>query len=133
MRWTLTIPIYNKQYQFHVTDDIAKHVEEVCPEFGANIRPDAKAVCLRHEDSRWIIILEKHVTVPNLSHEALHLAFDVLHNACISADYFNQEAIAYLHSFILGQLMNCFHFEEAAKRKVNSKRRKTNARKKNNS
>jgi len=119
MRWTFTIPIYNKKYQFHVTDDIAKHVEEVCPEFGTNIRPLAKAICLCHEDSRWIIILEKHVTVPNLSHEALHLAFDVLHNAGVSTDYFHQEAIAYLHSFILGQLMGCFQFNEKDELKNN--------------
>jgi hypothetical protein len=104
---TISIPIYDAALRIAVCDTYEQFEELVFETGYSEPLSGAGMIALRHEETTLfhIIINREDISVGNVAHECLHVTNKLMHHLGIEYDWHNDEAMCYLHGF----LVDCVH------------------------
>jgi hypothetical protein len=104
---TISIPIYDAQLHVAICDTYEDFEEKVLETGYSDDLAGAGMITLCHtETTLFHIIMNKDdISYGNVAHECLHVTNKLMHHVGIVYDRFNDEAMCYLHGFIV----DCVH------------------------
>ena len=106
----VTMPIYNQVLNIAICDDAEKEIEEVNKKFYTNLDKFEFSGYAHREGKHYLILLNKKelidepFTISTIAHEAFHITSFVMKRVGIHPDVNNDEAQAYLLSWIVEQV-----------------------------
>ena len=111
---SIKVPLYNQRLQIIVCDDVEKEIDEVNKKFYTNCeRFDFAGYAEAVDNYHLILLNKKHLkdetsAISTIAHEALHITSFIFKRVGIIADVNNDEAQAYLLSWIVEQVYEQF-------------------------
>lgn len=111
---SIKVPLYHQTLQIIVCDDVEKEIEEVNKKFYANCdRFDFAGYAEATGNYHLILLNKKYLkdetfAIGTIAHEALHITSFILKRVGIKPDVNNDEAQAYLLSWIVEQVYEQF-------------------------
>lgn len=108
------IPIYHQTLHIAICDDVEKEISEVNKKFYANVEQFEFAGYSEATGKHHLILLNKKnlpdepFTIGTIAHEAFHITSFVMKRVGIQPDVNNDEAQAYLLSWIVEQVHKQF-------------------------
>ena len=110
----ISIPLYHQTLHIAICNDVEKEIAEVNKKFYVNTdRYDFSAYAEATGQHHLILLNKKNLTdeifaISTIAHEALHITSFIMKRVGIKPDVNNDEAQAYLLSWIVGQVYKQF-------------------------
>ena len=110
----VNIPLYHQTLHIAICDDVEKEISEVRKKFYANVDKFEFAGYAEAEGKHHLILLNKKnlldeaFAFSTIAHEAFHITSFIMKRVGIHPDVNNDEAQAYLISWIVEQVYNVF-------------------------
>lgn len=110
----INIPLYHQVLHIAICDDVEKEISEVRKKFYANVDKFEFSGYAEAEGKHHLILLnKKHLTdepftISTIAHEALHITSFIMKRVGMHPDVNNDEAQAYLLSWIVEQVYKQF-------------------------
>lgn len=111
---SIKVPLYHQRLQIIICDDVEKEIEEVNKKFPTSCdRFDFSGYAEAIDNYHLVLLNKKYLkeesfAISTISHEALHITSFILKRVGIKPDVENDEAQAYLLSWIVEKVYQEF-------------------------
>ncbi len=106
MRKTFLIPIFDATVHLIINKDIAGERKKYEYSFGPSPAGDYEALC-SYNGHEFALFFKPNVSIKRIGHEIFHLTHRILEWVEVKFDKDNHETAAYLHGYLMQEILPC--------------------------